>query len=259
MSYLKYLLAGVTCISLIITGCTNEKENVQLRTISGNTGSVLIVSTSRQWKGEIGDALRKECQNTVYGMPQPEPAFDLIQTDRSHFEGIFKTFRNVIAIEINKNRIGKKQIEYRKNVFAKGQSVITLKGSSKKEIIELINIHADQITHLIRKKEFNRLTRRFKKHENHKIEKEIHKKLDIDLIIPKEAVIAVCDTQHAWIRIERTKIRGGYKHQISQGILIFKYPYTSKQQFLGKALFKIRDEKLKKIYCGFTKGILYNN
>ena len=134
------------------------------------------------------------------------------------------------------------------------QLVIKLKASSRDEIVDLINENANQITRVVQTKELNRLGAKYKTHSNKKIQKIFLKNLGIQASIPKEAVLANSDTNHAWIRIERKKLKGGYKHQISQGLLVFKYPYVAKQQFLDSELFKMRDAQLKKYIPGPSDG-----
>ena len=239
----------------IFSSCGEEKKkNEMFMSVSGTPGELILVTTTGQWNGKIGAAFRENFEKPVYGMPQQEPLFDLVQTSLNDFERVFQTFRNVVIVELDTNRFGQSKIQYKKDVWARGQLVIRLIASSRDEVVDLINEHADEMTRIIQTKELNRLAAKYKAHSNVKIQKELLKKLGVQASIPKEAVLAVIDTSHAWIRIERKKVKGGYKHQISQGLLIYKFPYTAKQQFLDSSLFEIHDVKLNQYIKGPSEG-----
>lgn len=254
MRYLKFIGFVVSAALVFCSSCQEEEKNQMFMSVSGNPGDVIIVSTTHQWNGQIGDAIKTHFEAPVYGMPQEEPLFDLVQTKLSDFERIFETFRSVVIIDLDTNRFAKGEIEYRKDVWAKGQLVIQVKGSTRDEVVDLINENADQMIRIIQTKELNRLAAKYKAHPNEKVKSQLMKNLGVAANIPKEAVIARIDSTHAWIRIEREKLKGGYKHQVSQGLLITKYPYTAKQQFLDTVLLEQRDRILKKYIPGPSEG-----
>ncbi|MGK0286499.1 MAG: hypothetical protein ACI9GM_001548, partial [Salibacteraceae bacterium] len=254
MRNLKWISPVFMLFLLLFSSCEEEKKNQMFMSVSGNPGELILVTTTAQWDGEIGNAFRDNFQTAVYGMPQEEPIFDLVQTNHSDFTRVFKTFRNVIIVELDTNRFGKADIQYRKDVFAKGQLVIKLKASSRDEVVDLITSNAKQMTRIVQTKELNRLGAKYRAHSNKEIQKTLLSDLGVQSAIPKEAVLAISDTNHAWVRIEREKLKGGYQHQISQGLLIFKYPYVAKQQFLDSELFKMRDAQLKKYIPGPSDG-----
>ncbi len=254
MRYLKYVGFLFALAVLTLSSCQEEEKNSMFMTVSGNPGEVIIVSTTNQWDGEIGKAFRTHFQAPVYGMPQEEPLFDLVQTNKGDFERVFETFRTVVMVEMDTARFSKGEIEYRKDAWAKGQLVIRIKASSRDEMVDLINDNANQMIRIIQTKELNRLAAKYKARANKKIKSQLKNNLGIDANIPKEAVVATIDSTHAWIRIEREKLKGGYKHQISQGLLITKYSYTAKQQFLDSVLLEQRDVILKKFIPGPSDG-----
>tara|TARA_R110002050_G_scaffold41242_1_gene100097 strand:+ start:100604 stop:101632 length:1029 start_codon:yes stop_codon:yes gene_type:complete len=238
----------------LLSSCGDKEENQMLMSISGNPGEVILVATQNQWEGQIGEKFQSHFLKPVYGMPQDEPLFNVVRTNYSDFERVFKTFRNVIILEIDTNRFSKGEITYHKNVWAKGQLVIKMIASSRQEVLDLLDENADQMIRIIQTKEFNRLYSKYKAHPNNKIQKKLVFNLGVKMVIPKEAVIANIDSAHAWIRIEREKLKGGYQHQISQAVLIYKYRYTAKQQFLDENLFAKRDSVLKAYIPGPSEG-----
>lgn len=254
---MKKLIAPlVLFITLVaaLSGCKeDEKENSMLRKVSGRPGEVIIISTKAQWEGEVGKALRGAFEKPVYGMPQEEPLFTLIRTNESDFERIFQTFRNVVWVDIDTNRMSVGEVKYYKSPWAKGQLVAKISASSRDELIDVFNQNANAIINKINLKEFNRLHAQFKARSNKAAIKKAEK-FGTKIAIPKSGVIATQDTNHLWVRIEREKLKGGYQHQISQGLLIVKIPYTNQELFNDSIMLKMRDAKLKKYIPGPSDG-----
>jgi hypothetical protein len=254
MRILKITLVFFSVVLMFLSSCGDKEENKMLMSISGNPGEVILVATENQWDGKIGDTVRSFFLKPVYGMPQEEPIFNVVRTNLPDFERVFQTFRNVVIIEIDTSRFSTGEVTYHKNVWAKGQLVIKVSGSSRDEILELWETNAPQMIQVIQSKELNRLLAKYNAKSNKSIQKKFGDLLHIEAAIPKEAVMATSDSLHAWVRIEREKLKGGYQHQISQAVLIYKYPYTAKQQFLDENLFAIRDSILKAYIPGPSDG-----
>lgn len=250
----KIVLIVISAFVLAFSSCSSDEKKEVMMNISGNPGEVILVATQKQWDGQIGDTVRSFFLKPVYGMPQEEPLFNLVRSNLGDFERVFKTFRNVVIVEIDTNRFKKGEVTYHKNVWARGQLVIRVTGSSRDEILSLVNDNAPRIISVIQTKEFNRFSAKFKAKPNQSAQDKIKKLLKVNLVIPKEATIATIDSSHVWIRLEREKLKGGYQHQISQAILVYKYPYTAKQQFLDRQLFGKRDSILKAFIPGPSEG-----
>lgn len=254
MKILSRLFIAIPVLLVFLASCGKDDEAVSLMSVSGNPGEVIVVTTKAQWNGETGKTIRAHFEKPVYGMPQEEPLFNVVRTNTSDFERVFKTFRNVVVIEIDTNRFSKGQVTYHKDVWAKGQLVIKVVASSRDELIELFNANAERMIYTIQTKEFARLYASYRRKPNKEIKKKLKELLKVDVTVPSVAFLATSDTSHAWIRIEREKLKGGYQHEISQGLIIYKYPYTAKQQFLDSNLFAIRDSILKAYIPGPSDG-----
>ena len=166
MRFFIRLLFVLPLLLGFLTACQDDKEAVMLMNVSGNPGEVIVVTTVGQWNGETGNTIRKHFEKSVYGMPQEEPLFNVVRTNNSDFERIFKTFRNVVIIEIDTGRFSYGEVTYHKNVWARGQLVIKIVASSRDELLELFDKNADQMVYAIQTKEFNRLYAQYKKKSN---------------------------------------------------------------------------------------------
>ncbi len=115
----RLLFAVLASLSLIFTGCNNEKNSDQgekgsaastaktsnpkvsgkLRTIENYTeGTVLVVMDTVDWNRSIGDSVRQIFTKPIYGLPQPEPYFKLVRIDPGDFGGNFKSYYNIVMV-----------------------------------------------------------------------------------------------------------------------------------------------------------------
>ncbi len=233
---------GILLIALIPSGC--EESETVLPSYSGNPGELIVVTEGNQWEGRTGKAIREVFQQFQYGLPQKEPYFNVVNTNESDFERVFKTFRNVLLVDIDTSRVTKGKIEYRRNVWAQKQLVIKISAGSVDEFVQLLNDEKDKLIQAFNDMEVNRLYARNKRFGPKKVEKKIAEEYGLKMTLQQNAYIAHLDSQALWIRIEREKPISGYQHQISQGILIYRYPYKALSQFLDTNMFAIRDSVL---------------
>ena len=53
------------------------------------------------WKGKVGDALKKIITEPVIGLPQEENQFSVTQVDPRTFNALFKRNRNILFVGID--------------------------------------------------------------------------------------------------------------------------------------------------------------
>lgn len=239
-------------LSLILSNCTGDSSN-PLPAYSGRAGEIIVVSTQGEWDGSIGDSIRSVFYTTQYGLPQEEPYFNLIRTNKSDFERVFKTFRNVFVVNLDPNRMSKGELDIKRNVWAKGQLVAQINATDKQEFLALLAENKDVLLNYFNNKELDRLYRRNKKMGDAKIVEQLFADYDLGITPMPESYIATADSNVVWIRLERKKAVGGFDHQISQGLLVYYEPYTSKEQLQDSAITTQMEHYLKKFVQGPTE------
>lgn len=233
------------------TSCISDDDGKRfLPTPSGQPGEVVIWCNSNLWKGEYGDTLRRHLKKAVHGLPQQEPMFDLHHATDNTFSRVFKTFGNIVVLEVDEGKFTKPELKVERNQWAQRQVVIRLKAASKKELGEALIENMDNIIELLNKAEANRVAKRHKDLGSERLNKEIEELTGIQLYTMKDAYLAEGDSNAVWIRVERSKREGGFDHQISQGILILKTPYTSMEQLNNYAVYNLLDSALKEFIPG---------
>ena len=241
MKQIFFLLASF----LVLLSSCNEKQVVSKPNSSGKSGEIIVVTTKPQWEGMIGDSIHAYLRSFQYGLPQSEPYFDLINTNKKDFENVFKTFRNVLIVEIDKSRMSKGEVRFHKDTYAKDQFLTTLYGSNKSEILELLSKNRDRIIGYYNNKELSRQIKKNKRTGNKELNAKVAEKYGLNFLFNKDAEIAKSDSSVLWIRTETIEKKGGFEHQISKGILMYTYPYYDTVQLTNESLMNMRDYYLK--------------
>ena len=245
----SFLLTLSVVSAFLISGCTGDTKN-PLPTYSGRPGEVIVVCKQSEWDGTLGDSIKAVFYEAQYGLPQDEPYFNLIRTNQSDFERVFKTFRNVFMVNIDPNRMSKGELTVKRNVYAKGQLVAQINASDMNEFLDILESKKDVLINYFNNKELDRLYRRNKRMGDAKIVKQLFTDYDLGITPMPDAYIASTDSNVVWIRLERKKAVGGFDHQISQGVLLYYEPYQSKEQLQDSSLTERMDHYLGKYIPG---------
>mgnify|MGYP000038266772 CR=1 FL=1 len=155
---MKHFLLSLA-LTLAISSCSNKKSGTTLSSSNGKVNEVKAVVAKELWEGQIGDALREVLATPVDGLPQEEPLFSISQIPPDAFKGFLK--KNRIFIRVTKDSMPSIAIE--KDVYARPQTGITVKGRDSTEISNLIVENSEKIIAAFRAQELEATQRRIRK------------------------------------------------------------------------------------------------
>lgn len=136
-------LAVIICCTL---SCTNKDAAA---VSEGEINEISIIISDVLWNGEVGDSLRKKLAAPVDGLTQEEPIFTINQYHNQSFGGNLKRGRNIIFVE----KEGDKEFDFKEDKTCTPQNTFTLTGKNTAELLQVIQMHADEIIRTIRKTE----------------------------------------------------------------------------------------------------------
>jgi hypothetical protein len=227
MKRLKQTVVFVFVLCCI--ACNKDKHN-DADASKGNINEISIVISDVLWNGEIGDSLRKKLAAPVDGLTQEEPLFTLNQLHDKSFDGSLKKGRNIIVID----KDSKKGYAFVRNNYCAPQNVFTITGRSIDEILELIDMHSDEIIRTIRQTEIAENQQR-----NIRLglldEKKIESQYNISIKVPSTYSYALQNENFVWLKKD---IPSG-----NTNILLYKVPYgvIEKDKTIGPNIIKMRD------------------
>jgi hypothetical protein len=185
----------VFLLGLFLISCnSNSNDQLLLSSSSGNINDLNVVIDNQLWEGEIGDLVRQEIAAPVYGLPQEEPLFSIRQMPPQVFTGFARNNRTILIIEKGEEDI----VSYKKNVFAKPQTVIFVRGTSNASINELIKKDAQRIIATFKKTELKEKQRRIGVSLNR--DNNINKVLNLRMKFPSAYRVAKEEGNFFWLR-----------------------------------------------------------
>jgi len=247
--HLSLFLFGI----LLFSSC-DETNTRSLPRHSGESGEILLVMDESKWLSSEGDSLRVVLEQFVDQLPQTEPMFSLLQFSRREMSSLLEQHRNIIEIEIGPGAEGKNTVTLSKDRWSSGQLVFRAYANDRAEWNELLKTEFPRVVELINDKEINRLQQNYRRNGNKELEAEVKEKFGVELLLPLDCEVAVEKNNFMWIKRERVKYLGNTGHDITQGIMIYRYPYSGENDFMHDTLMAMRDSVLRKYVPGPQEG-----
>ncbi len=237
-----YLLAIVAF--LFFCSCSND-PTIMRKKVTGRAGEIVVVIPKKTWESSAGTKMREILAQSQLGLPQDEPIFELIDVPPAAFKEIFKTSRNVITVKITSG-IDSAKIEFKKDIWAWPQAVVNIQAKSHEQFIEAFTKNSDNIVAYLIKAERDRLIMNYKNYHDKGAKNIIKEKFGFNMNFPPGFKVTKPKENFAWVRYETPNI--------SQGVIIHTYPYTSDSTFTVDYILSKRDAILKQYVDGPTEG-----
>lgn len=219
----KYIII-VLAAAIALCSC-NEKKTRQalLPHISGKAGEVIIVIDKANWEGSVGNALRDSLACETPYLPQREPLFTLVNVPQSGFTSMFQVHRNIIMMNINPSVIDP-GVVYRKDVWAKPQTVININAADAETAVKLIQENSANIVATLEQAERDRIIANTKKYEELKLAPVVTEMVGGSPHFPSGYQLKKKTSDFIWIE---------YAIQyVTQGILVYKYPVVEGEDMM---------------------------
>jgi Domain of unknown function (DUF4837) len=227
MEKIKQLFCFILILCCI--ACQGDKDTDE-GTSAGDLNEISIVIQDVLWNGQIGDSLRKRLAAPLDGLSQEEPLFTLSQYNDASFEGDLTRRRNIIVVE----KSDTKDFRFTHDGKCKPQNIFTIKGRSVDELLELIDMHSDEIISTMKRTE---IAENQKRNEKAGLldEKRIADRYGISIKIPKSYSTAMENGKFFWLKKD---IPSG-----NTNILLYSVPYDvlEKNKDILNDIIKMRD------------------
>ncbi len=241
----RNFILPIILITLFIffQSCSTTAERPQ--SISGKANEVVIVIPAESWDGKPGELLRNTLAQEHIALPQPEPLFDLTNVPPAAFTKIFKSARNIIRVTIL-STVATPEVILKDDVWAYPQATVEIKANSNEQFAEAFSNNRNKILAYLLSAEKKRLTATYEKTYN----KTLYNKLSNDFALTMKVhpgfVIAKESNNFIWCRYDTP--------EISQGVALFTFPYTTDSAFTINNLVPMCDSVLKANVTSEIKG-----
>ena len=164
-----------TILSAMLACSGGDFDQRLLTKAAGRPGEVILVMDSVQWKGELGDAMRKTLNVEVPGLGRPEPLFMVRYIEPTLFNSVLNKTKNVILVatmdsktkggSIVRNFMSPNYIQEnpdkfvisQKDIYASNQEVLYLFSTTEAELANKVNANKSLIRNFFNQREKERL------------------------------------------------------------------------------------------------------
>lgn len=147
MSANRHTLLALLALVVMISAC--DRRHSLLPRSGGKPSEVLIV-------GDYDNLLSSELTQTVAGLPQTEPCFDVSVISHDRLNQTTRLARNIVVTDIDSRRHSHLHVSYEKDVYAYPQMIVTVESPSVSEIKEKITSLGSKLRTLLSRAETNR-------------------------------------------------------------------------------------------------------
>ncbi|WP_372949631.1 DUF4837 family protein [Mariniphaga sp.] len=228
-----------------LVSCNNSGNTGVSKNVTGRAGELVVVISEEAWAGKPGKLLRETLAQEHLALPQDEPLFDLVKVQHQGFKSIFKTTRNIVQTRISPN-IDSSGVTFQDNVWASPQATVIIQARNENEFEKLFVENKDRIMSYFLKAEKDRLTQNYQKYYERGIYNILNENFGVTMNVAPGFQIAEEKKDFIWLRYETP--------EISQGIVLYTFPYVSDSAFMVNYQLKVRDSILRAHVPGPTTG-----
>lgn len=215
------------------------------KNVTGKAGELVVVISDEAWENKPGKIIRETLAQEHLALPQDEPLFDLVNLRHEGFKSIFKTTRNIIQTRIAPN-VDSSGVTFKDNVWASPQATVIIQAKNEEEFEQLFNENKSKILSYFIKAERDRLTMNYNQYYERGIYNVLSENFGVTMKVAPGFQIADQKKDFIWLRYETP--------EISQGIVLYTFPYVSDSAFMVDYQLKVRDSILRANVPGPTEG-----
>lgn len=244
MKVKNYKLIILFLSVVVLFSCSND-GTVMHKNITGKASELVVVISKASWEGSTGKLIRETLAQSQLGLPQDEPVFDVFDVPHAAFKSIFKSTRNIIQTSISVN-VENEGISFIDDVWAYPQATVQIKAKTSEMFKEIFNENKNKILSYFIAAEKERLTMNYTKFYEKGVYNVLNKEYGLTMKVPPGFAITEQKKDFIWFKYETP--------EISQGIIVYSFPYTSDSAFTVNYLLSTRDKILKANIPGPTEG-----
>ena len=228
------LFTVLVAFTAILTACGGNNANLWPNA-TGKPGEMLLIIDDNKWKSPVGDSLKDVFKGEVFGLPQSEPMFDIINIPNKAFSRLFETHRNIVRVKISPQN-EENYVKVKRNVWSRPQVYFEIQAKNDSAFHSMFSKYKESILDSLILSDRANYVKGFKRF-NAGETKRLLKGKGIDLSIPKGFLQKVNKKNFMWISHETTVL--------TQGLLVFFIDYTDTAQFRKDILVHQIDSVLK--------------
>ena len=232
-----FLILGISC--------KQKEHKALLPKVTGMPGEVLLVIDNYLMESAIGDFFVETFEQPFEVLPADEPIYDLIPIPSNGFTRLFKSHRNILLVKVS-DQNKEPRIIVQQNLWATPQLVVNIVGPNNSSMISYLEENRQKLIDLLDVNEVKRTMGNYRKNMSKGINEVMKNNHSISISVPAGYKLDIDSANFVWISHELG--------DLTQGVLIYHYPYTDPNTFTLEFLVSKRNQFRRKYVPGPTRG-----
>ncbi len=239
-----FILIGIT----IFTSCdeSNDKE----KKVKGKASSApyeLLVIANKEWlKGPFGTEFMEVMQSEVPCLPQVEPNFRTTSVNPHDFTSTFKTYSNIVSVEIDK-KYPEASMSMVRDAYVHPQIILSITAPDNQSLVEYVRDHRDQIMELFVEQELKREEVFLRNRNSGQVTTAVKSMFGYEICVPQDINAIKRGDGFIWASSD-TETSNNYN------FVIYTLPYNSTKDLSTERLVACRDSVMKLYIEGEKEG-----
>ncbi len=230
-------------VPLSFSSC-KDKGEAHVPNISGSAGEMLIVMDDSVRANVGGKRLESIMRQSVVGLPQAEPLFDVSVIPHRAFSQNLRSFRNLIVVKLDDEH--DPEIKYYKGQWGKEQAMAHIFARNSWQLDSLVDAQELRLTGFFVRAERERSRNYYRKYMNENLTEKFQERWNAFMIVPITFEENESGTDFMWMSHETPLI--------SQGVFVYSFDYTGPQSISKSYLINKRDSVLRVNVPGPSPG-----
>lgn len=233
----KIYIYILLCMSLLMGASCSSDKKAGKKEVTAKVQSApyeLLVVANKDWlKTEAGQSLVQTVEAPIEGLPQGEPNFRVTYINPFAFDGVFKTYANIVKVEVEKKYAEAKMV-VQHNVYARPQIVVYLYAPDASTFVSYMAAHGNEVLALLNKNEFVRERSFLQKHYSGTLMRAAQQQFGVSLNAPKDVDDLKRGKNFLWASASKQEFR--------QNVCLYTIPL---QDLTLERLVDVRDSVMK--------------
>lgn len=237
-SFTKILAVASAIVSLVSCGGSDKPL---LPNVSGKAGEVIVVMDKSDWDGNLGSSTRELLAADYPFLPQREPLFSVVNVPTTGFADLFKIHRNIVIFNIAAD-VQKSGVMFVHDKWAYPQCIIQISATCADSAAVILSRNGESVVGAIEQTERDRIITNSKRYEAKEAGQAVKEMTGGRAYFPMGYKVRKKTDDFIWISDD--------KQYTTQGVFVYKYPASSKENFTEQNIIAHRNEFLKKYVPG---------
>lgn len=240
----RYKLANslLATVGTALLGCgllsCNSASVATMVQASGRPGELMLVMNGDELETREAYELMEVLEQAAPGLPQVEPTMQITsRISHQNFNGMMRLARNILMVNVDKERFSKSTLKFSYNEFAKGQLVVTLNTPALDSVPAFAKREQEVLLNLFTRHELYRFADGLKEASSQRAMDLVDSLFEHKIEVPRDINKHKFGKDFLWMSNASMDAR--------HDLLIYTFPYRNKRDLEMERLIEVRDSVLK--------------